>query len=431
MGSADNKSGDDKPQQSQESTSSGKKSVSFEDTTKDARASTKVPERKGSSDEVKKSVKFADHIQEHVIPSVDREMPTVGSKSGLSSSLLQGSFNGGERVIELDDDDDMVGVTPIIPDDESPEDARLRREMLQYSLNEVGSVVAELDLDETYSDDDDDYDFGEDAEDYDASDISEEEDEYGRSIRKGVSKSYRQQMLDLEEKLSARMIENLGPSPDEDTPEIDPDDLRTLVIRKEEGGLPETPGAKSTTKKGVRFADALDISEAPIGSESTLPAISKTPSAPMSDIVERSAPQAGETTPIETGRPAKASRFKQHRNAAGPLKSSRSITHIEPHVQREPEDAVVEKTNEGPVLSNKIVERPSISSSAPAPDDDEFDPELQQRQLASEYYRIRNTMIQQQGGFRATEDELDQPLMEERDGKMKKVSRFKAARLNL
>src|SRR5579862_7448492 len=36
--------------------------------------------------------------------------------------------------------------SPIVPTDESPDDAALRREMLQYAFSEVGAVVAELEL---------------------------------------------------------------------------------------------------------------------------------------------------------------------------------------------------------------------------------------------------------------------------------------------
>jgi unconventional prefoldin RPB5 interactor 1 len=69
---------------------------------------------------------------------------------------------------------------PIADLDEPPEDAKLRREMLQYGLNEVGAIVAELEVDENASEFsiEDDYDsYGYDSED-------EEEDEYGRTTRR-------------------------------------------------------------------------------------------------------------------------------------------------------------------------------------------------------------------------------------------------------
>ncbi|KAG9736379.1 hypothetical protein KCU75_g17301, partial [Aureobasidium melanogenum] len=330
------------------------------------------------------------------------------------------SFANGERVIELDDDDDIIGTQAVIPEDESPEDARLRREMLQYNLNEVGQVVAELDLDENLSDFEDDDDYFD--EEYD-SEMSEEEDEYGRSIRPGVSKSYRQQMQELEEQLRSKVIGNLGPNLEEVDPVYDPEGLRRLVVRSEEGASDEnvkpaiSKGKEavkpdSSAKKGVRFSEELNVQEAPKASEA--PIISKPRTAPIADVVERAPSKA--QAPSEPAKPAKVSRFKQNRAAASETS------------QPEPTPNQVS----GSVISDKIVEKPTAPSiNARAPEEaDELDPELQQRQLASEYYRLRNNIIRQQGGFKETEEEKDDPLMEQfPDGKMKKVSRFKAARM--
>ena len=77
---------------------------------------------------------------------------------------------------------------PIIPVDESPEDAALRRQMLQYNMGEVGAVVAELDLDEggiSYSDDDEN-DYADDN-----SSVEEDEDQFGRTKRRVLSDSRR------------------------------------------------------------------------------------------------------------------------------------------------------------------------------------------------------------------------------------------------
>jgi unconventional prefoldin RPB5 interactor 1 len=60
---------------------------------------------------------------------------------------------------------------------------------------------------------------------------------------------------------------------------------------------------------------------------------------------------------------------------------------------------------------------------------DEFDPVVVNREVQTQYHKMRNKMIQQQGGFKPTEEEEDHPLMEEKNGKTKKVSRFRAARL--
>ncbi|KAI4731323.1 hypothetical protein E4T49_00847 [Aureobasidium sp. EXF-10728] len=367
----------------------------------------------------KKGVSFAEEVQEREIPS-RADNANATRSSGVNPSLYNGSFANCERVIELDDDDDIIGTQTVIPEDESPEDARLRREMLQYNLNEVGQVVAELDLDENLSEFEDDDDYFDD--DYD-SELSEEEDEHGRSIRPGVSKSYRDQMQELEKQLRSRVIGNLGPNLGEVDPVYDPEGLRRLVVRGEEGASDgnikpaiskgkEAVKPDASAKKGVRFSEELDVQEAPKGSEA--PVTSKPRTAPIADIVERASSRAQATA--EPTKPTKVSRFKQNRAAAS-----------EP-TQPEPASNQVSDS----VISDKIVEKPATpSSTARAPEQvDELDPELQQRQLASEYYRLRNNIIRQQGGFKETEEEKDDPLMEQfPDGKLKKVSRFKAARM--
>ncbi|KAG3177050.1 hypothetical protein PC129_g25530, partial [Phytophthora cactorum] len=47
---------------------------------------------------------------------------------------------------------------PIVPEDEDEDDAEMRRQMLAYSMGEVSAVVAELELDDGETDDDD-YEF--------------------------------------------------------------------------------------------------------------------------------------------------------------------------------------------------------------------------------------------------------------------------------
>lgn len=388
----------------------------------------------------KKSVKFADDVDVQEFATPPKESTASDSAAGVPNlSLISGSFDSNERVIELDDDDEIIGMTPVIPEDESPEDARLRREMLQYSLNEVGSVVAELELEEDYSDDEDDEDF--DIEEVASinSEMSEDEDDHGRSLRKGVTPKYRQQMLALEEKLMARMLENVGPEPDEDDPDIDPEELRRLVIR-EDSEMPSAKARDSSTKKGVRFADDLDISEAPssepnaVSPATTKPAavadtVSERHAPIIDDILERKVPTAGPATQDEK-KPAKVSRFKQDRKVIQPpvaVPESQVLPSSSGQLGDKSSADVKEENR--PILSNSVVERPATLAAAPTPDADELDPEIQQRQLASEYYRMRNNMVRQQGGFKVTEEDLERPLMEERDGKVKKVSRFKAARL--
>jgi unconventional prefoldin RPB5 interactor 1 len=59
---------------------------------------------------------------------------------------------------------------------------------------------------------------------------------------------------------------------------------------------------------------------------------------------------------------------------------------------------------------------------------DALDPQILHQEVAIEYHRIRNRMIQKQGGFMKEEESEFVPLTEE-EGGPKKLSRFKAARL--
>lgn len=435
-----------------------KKSVSFSEDTKSApaisaaqnhslrRESNAVTEDVGVTEAVrerKKSVSFADVpdvVQLPPQPAPEAQIPV----KAVNPELTRGSFGDGERVIELDEDDDMVGAT--IPTDESPEDARLRREMLQYSLNEVGSVVAELELDDNWSDDDDD-DLELDDADFPTDSDVEEEDEHGRTKGKVMSDDYRKQMLELQEKLGANLIGNLGPDgAAPESGEINPDELRRLVVRPDSSfdAARETPeqtpapqpakeadGAKGTepkAKKSVSFADVLDVAPKPSPqqpkSESTAkPAVVPAASSPLSDVVlERSALVAAPSSTDASSKP-KVSRFKQRAmqsQAAEP----------EPQPQPQSQSQPLAKSTADALLADRVLERPSTQPTGAPEETDEYDPELQQRQLATEYYRMRNNMIRQQGGFKPTEEEIDQPLMEEdEEGKVKRVSRFKAARL--
>ena len=95
----------------------------------------------------------------------------------------------------------------ILPEDESPKDAETRREMLEYHLNEVGNVVAQIDLEdgEAGADDDEDdnssfFTSSEHLDDDDTpyttglSESEESEDELGRTKRKLISPEYRREM---------------------------------------------------------------------------------------------------------------------------------------------------------------------------------------------------------------------------------------------
>lgn len=264
-------------------------------------------------------------------------------------------------------------VTPVMPTDESPEDAALRRQMIQYNMSEVGAVVAELDLDDetsstAYSDDDDDKDMPDDS-----SLEEDDEDEHGRTKRVVLSDNYLAEMRDLEKKLNAKAIQNVGPNAPV-----------TLFAQPTRDTRPANDRpANDTTKiptlakaKGVRFAPSLDIQSLP----SSAPSIS---SPPTTSTTTKDPPPPTPSPPKTT-------------------------------------------------LANQIVERPyTPSHSAPSLEPDEFDPDTLRQEVKTEYYKMRNRMIQRQGGF-VDQDGADEegrvPFTEE-EGGPRKMSRFRAARL--
>ncbi|KAK5000670.1 hypothetical protein LTR66_000517 [Elasticomyces elasticus] len=398
-----------------------KKSVSFSHDTKPPAAESEQRSRK-------ESVSFASEV---AIVELPVDTVTEIPPKRVSPSLINGSFSSHDRVIELNTDDEVIGTTPktpIAPSRESPEDARLRREMLEYGLGEVGSIVAELDLDETYSDDEDqDSDFDDDDTSYNNSDQTEDEDEYGRSTKRVLSDKYRREMLELEKKLQARMIENTGPRSDRFGPEHDPSVVQRLAIRTKDDVLPDSRVVldKRAAKKGVRFTDQLDDRVlAPMTSTTNTSMATLSGQVTIADVKERR-PQADESEARTTSN-VKPSRFKREREVVDKDPAS---DHTPPVIFNKPLDDSRPEGPPGQTLATNVIERPTTALPAGPPDSDGYDPLTQQQVLSNEYYRMRNNMINKQGGFKASEEEAAAPLMEERDGKIKKVSRFKAARL--
>lgn len=84
-----------------------------------------------------------------------------------------------------------------------------------------------------------------------------------------------------------------------------------------------------------------------------------------------------------------------------------------------------------PLLAPKIIEKPPTVRSSPgdiplAPS--ELDHTIHRQEVAVEYFKVRNRMIQKEGGFLPREEE--EMFVPVDDGK-KKVSRFKAARISM
>ncbi|KAF7856052.1 hypothetical protein EAF04_010008 [Stromatinia cepivora] len=344
----------------------------------------------------------------------------------------------------------------VIPADESPEDAALRRDMLRYGMSEVGSVVAEINLEDGSDWESEDY--------ADDSDSDDDEDQFGKSTRPVVDDELRQRMIELEEKLGVRMMENVGKSSDdygmvqegigrisisgEDTKDASKGILTTSSKEKlKDSNSVKSPTIDDSSKKSVRFAEELDISPAP---EKPIASSSKTETkaAPVGDIIERKAPgQSSFAPPVQK----KASRFKSSRapmiNSTNGVSNATSITTNPSHLKLFPATPATPKPFSQPIpfapaienprtvptgpanrtLAPKIIEREvPRNTNAAAPD--EFDPQLLHQEVATEYHRMRNKMIGKQGGFAREEESEIVPFTEE-EGGPKKVSRFKAARL--
>jgi len=397
----------------------------------------------------------------------------------------------GVREDDSDKEEEGGGYVRVIDDPEEPkpedwvqevageeeEDAGLRREMLNYNMQEIGAVVAEINLEE-----DGDYYGYEDSSDEDPEDNdeeSEEEDKYGRTTRRVVTESYRKEM----EELQRRMLTREGKLPPEEKP---------------------VPGKKKAAeKKGVRFAEELDIApsagpglaarlptqpvEAPPGQTDIAP--DENNALPfIAELLERQMVNAGPIPPkpiplattgpesVEKPKPKeKVSLFKKEKLSRAPSSLRNEIIaetpagkEVEAPVREEValSESVLERTpgastipvqapnmpskkisrfkaskmakpeggdEEEPdkpqlTMSNFIVEHDPATLVAGAKPPDELDPDLHRQEVAANFHRLRTKMIQQQGGFiESDEDRAIVPLNE--DGGRQKISRFKAARL--
>ena len=353
-------------------------------------------------------------------------------------------------------DEDDWSFENTIPKNETPEEIALRREMLKYSMEEVGAVVAELDFEEGEGSeselDDDEYDDEEvDGYDSDAEGI-EDEDQFGRTTRRVLDDEYRQKMLELEQKLGARSMIDVGPEKSRDghtEGEAEDDEIG----RGEES---EKKRNKSKAQKGVRFADNLDVQEAPPVPPSVKApqpsAVAEIADRPIATtIVER---QAVSSQPLENPQAQrKVSRFKASRSAQavpavnsrpgdhnglvanGPFASSHLAKRLVPATQSasnkfisiSAEPIKPRKVPEGPpgkTHAEALIERPLQKDGLVPVEPDEFDPELINQQIKDEYNKTRNRMIQRQDGFM----EIDKEDLEDESGRPK-MSRFKAARL--
>ncbi|KAL3473579.1 Prefoldin subunit-domain-containing protein [Aspergillus californicus] len=343
--------------------------------------------------------------------------------------------------------------TPIVDINESPEDAKLRREMIQYGLDEVGAVVAELEFDDEASevsvDENDLYTYDDDDD--------EDEDEYGRSVGSVLDDDYHQQMRELEAKWNARGMMNVGKDV-ETLPEAMQEDLEQAGKVKIERTPESTSQPASTvkTKKKVAFADDVDIAPAPSPPVSeTKKAIFREIDVPvLSDsIVERKAPAEKDTTASDTPAPKKTSRFKAARDSAAttdqsiashPIKPQRKTTsspspalplfparppELKPFSQ--PILDIAEKPpspvkTSGKILADILVERDTSKGNATAPEPDDLDEELHRKEIATEFYKMKNRMANQNANNLDDEPEMVPVQTEETQPR---ISKFRASRM--
>ena len=448
-------------QEDAERPSSRKKSVSFTSDTKAA-----VERQRPESEDGKKSVSFNDKIA--VMPAAPapdsrsvsfsamvEEIPPTGpifpemsamteEQIAVTRETTDSGGNSGLPATSMNVDSGVV-----IPEGESPEDAKLRREMLEYHLNEVGNVVAqmnlELDIDpDDYEEDEDDsssfHTTSEYLDDEDTpyttgmSEDDDSEDEYGRSKRSQITPEYRKQMEELQEKL----IGNLGPAPRVDEvastdQDVNPIDVRKLVIRDKRSSTSsassESSDKKHGSKKRVSFAQALDVAEAESPPLKAQKVEGGENAVPVAETITERSTAMPHSLPRRLSNEG-ASQFKKLR--AAPITGTDSPADVGSDLDMEDAATIIDDP-EPPtdaIIRNTLKERKPTRIGAAAPSLDDPDHAAQRRELAAEYYRRRNDIIKQQGGFKSTdEDEELGELMEERDGKIKKVSRFKAARL--
>lgn len=335
------------------------------------------------------------------------------------------------------DDETNAAQSFVVPANESVEDAALRRQMIKYNMDEVGVVVAELNID----DDDHASNSDDDSDDIDFSSAEEEEDGFGRTSTRVLDNEYLEEMRALEKKLNARAMVNIGPEPG--TTGIDPSRNGKPANGEMSDGISEKN--RPAGKKAVRFANELDVQDVPLAAITNNPSPSRASTIPnptQKPVVERTTP-AEPTTDASHSPKKRVSRFK----------SARSKDSIDPSTNSQPmigspttnvnvptNIATIDSATPKPTFPTPpttphaptIIERPYTSTTNPAlppTDPDELDPTLLKQHVSTEYHRLRNRMIQREGGFLApNEDQAEIPLTEE-EGGPKKMSRFKAARL--
>ncbi|KAI2469531.1 Prefoldin subunit-domain-containing protein [Annulohypoxylon bovei var. microspora] len=335
-----------------------------------------------------------------------------------------------EEILQKAKDQQSIISNPILPADEAPEDAALREDMIRYNKEtmkyEMAPIVAELQLEEGSSADDTD-----DYSDSDEEDGDDDEDELGRSKLR-IDDDWKLYMLELKKKLTGYEF-NKNKASDDDDDMIE--GVGRIAVKREgqdAPGIESEPKVDPNTensvsardKKSVKFAESLDIAEAP----APIPTIkhpNHSEADPVSDIVmERN----GGTRQLRVPSSKKTSRFRKARSTEPPIMKApvaldgTPITPDRPDINMKP----IPSGPEGQTMARSVLEHePSSEVKEPY----EFDANLLHNQATEEYYKMRNRLVHRNGGFMKEDESPIQPLDEE-EGGPRRASRFKAARLS-
>jgi unconventional prefoldin RPB5 interactor 1 len=368
----------------------------------------------------KKSVSFADDTKDG-----DEAVEPAQSRAAQDLARLMQKAKE-QEAIDLS--------SAVIPDNESAEDSQLRRDMLEYGMSEIGPVVAELQLEEDYSGDEDDMDWvGTDDESEEETTDDDAEDELGRSKRRAVTSDYIARMQELEKRLNLGTAFTVGAS--ETKPKQLDEGIGRIAVVTESGSSAAPAPAGPKAKKSVSFATKLDIAPE-TGAPPTSDVKKERKIADVGDVVEKVPEEETLKDPEEP--PKRVSRFKKQRaTVASPSPSPAAALPPGPHQLPTnfggavSTSAPVQPTPpEHQTLANTVIER-SAAANPTGPDD--MDDAVLYQAAAVEYNRLRSQLIGKQGGFAQQDGAIDSesglvPLDEELGGP-KRMSKFKAARL--
>ncbi|KJZ77330.1 hypothetical protein HIM_03054 [Hirsutella minnesotensis 3608] len=375
----------------------------------------------------KKTVSFVEDVNNVDAPASAPAPPQEMSRRAKRVESIMKTAKEQESISKQD---------PVIPDDEEPEDALLRQQMLQYSMGEVGAVVAELELEEPGDEADFDYGYDESEDDDDDGD---EEDRYGRSTGRVVTDAYRRRMLELEKKLGIKSHQNQAlEAQGSDSGSDDDEGIGRIVIKRDhdQPSASKTPPLKSSLKdrqgdangkKGVRFAQSLDVAPSDVDAMAPVKEREEPLVEPLSDIVERAGLASASGPQPEPKASRKPSRFKK---TMGSTTSSGEVPKGPIDVPSRLIDRDTSETlssgPEGVTLANTLVERePTSQPQAP----DELNESLDYNAVAGEYHALRKRFIQRQGGFLQEDTSPVQEIIDDEE-MAEPISRFKAARLS-